>query len=126
MWDAHAVRDTMPCGIPCRAGYRAVRDTTPTGIPIQTLEWMDLPMVGSAADTTTYFVYDVVRTRSLLRATCLSAKSEQCVSAKWERAECVSAKWERSSSAGGDVALRSPAPSAHHAMRRGAALSRCA
>ena len=112
------MRDTVPCGMPCRAGYRAVRDATPCGIPIQTLEWMDLPMVGSAADTTTYFVYDVVRTRSLLRAT--------CVSAKWERAECVSAKWERSSSAGEDVALRSPAPSAHRAMRRGAALSRCA
>ena len=29
----HAVRDTMPCGIPCRAGYHAVRDTMPCGIP---------------------------------------------------------------------------------------------
>jgi hypothetical protein len=26
------VRDTVPCGIPCRAGYRAVRDTVPYGM----------------------------------------------------------------------------------------------
>jgi hypothetical protein len=25
---APSVRDTVPCGIPCRAGYRAVRDTS--------------------------------------------------------------------------------------------------
>jgi hypothetical protein len=28
-----AVRDTVPCGIRCRAGYGAVRDTAPCGIP---------------------------------------------------------------------------------------------
>ena len=27
--NSHAVWDTMPCGIPCRAGYHAVRDTMP-------------------------------------------------------------------------------------------------
>ena len=26
-----AARDTVPCGIPCRAGYRAARDTVPGG-----------------------------------------------------------------------------------------------
>jgi hypothetical protein len=46
-----AVRHTVPCGIPCRAAYRAVRDTVPCGIPCRaayramrhTVQFVDRP-----------------------------------------------------------------------------------
>ena len=45
------MRDTVPCGIPCRAGYRAVRDTMPCGVPCRvgyravrdTMPWDAMP-----------------------------------------------------------------------------------
>ncbi len=38
--DTIVVRDTMSCGIPCRAGYHVVRDTMSCGIPCRAGHWV--------------------------------------------------------------------------------------